>query len=123
MDVIIAQGIEAGGHVAGEVSTMVLLPRIVEAVAPALVLAAGRYRRRKRTRCCTLPGCRRRRVGTRFLATPEANAHPIYKAERVAGTEDAEPRIGHVQGTRRQQGEPRTRLGLGRSASAAGVPH
>ena len=41
VDVIIAQGIEAGGHVAGEVSTMVLLPRIVEAVAPALVLAAG----------------------------------------------------------------------------------
>jgi len=41
VDVIIAQGTEAGGHVAGEVSTMVLLPRIVDAVAPALVLAAG----------------------------------------------------------------------------------
>ena len=41
VDVIIAQGIEAGEHVAGEVSTMVLLPRIVDAVAPALVLAAG----------------------------------------------------------------------------------
>ncbi len=38
---IIEQGIEAGGHVVGEVSTMVLLPRIVDAVAPALVLAAG----------------------------------------------------------------------------------
>jgi nitronate monooxygenase len=97
VDVIIAQGIEAGGHVAGEVSTMVLLPRIVEAVAPATCPGRRRYRRRKRTRCCTLPGCRRRRVGTRFLATPEANAHPIYKTELVAGTEDAEPRIGHVQ--------------------------
>ena len=40
-DVIIVQGSEAGGHVAGEVSTMVLLPRIVDAVAPTLVLAAG----------------------------------------------------------------------------------
>jgi nitronate monooxygenase len=39
--VIIAQGNEAGGHVPGEVSTMVLLPRIVDAVAPTLVLAAG----------------------------------------------------------------------------------
>jgi NAD(P)H-dependent flavin oxidoreductase YrpB (nitropropane dioxygenase family) len=36
VDVIIAQGIEAGGHVAGEVSTMVLLPRIVGGVVPAL---------------------------------------------------------------------------------------
>ena len=41
VDVIIAQGVEAGGHVAGLVSTMVLLPRIVDAVTPALVLAAG----------------------------------------------------------------------------------
>jgi nitronate monooxygenase len=41
VDVIIAQGVEAGGHVAGQVSTMVLVPRIVDAVAPALVLAAG----------------------------------------------------------------------------------
>lgn len=41
VDVIIAQGVEAGGHVAGQISTMVLLPLIVDAVAPALVLAAG----------------------------------------------------------------------------------
>ena len=41
VDVIITQGVEAGGHVAGQVSTMVLLPRIVDAVTPALVLAAG----------------------------------------------------------------------------------
>ena len=40
VDVIIAQGVEAGGHVAGTVSTMALVPRIVDAVAPTLVLAA-----------------------------------------------------------------------------------
>jgi NAD(P)H-dependent flavin oxidoreductase YrpB (nitropropane dioxygenase family) len=41
VDVIIAQGAEAGERVAGQVSTMVLLPRIVDAVTPAWVLAAG----------------------------------------------------------------------------------
>src|SRR5262249_24360231 len=34
VDVIIAQGAEAGGHVAGEVSTLALVPRVVDAVAP-----------------------------------------------------------------------------------------
>ena len=41
VDVIIAQGVEAGGHIAGTVSTVALVPRIVDAVASALVLAAG----------------------------------------------------------------------------------
>src|SRR5215467_15076254 len=41
VDVIIAQGSEAGGHVEGEVATMVLAPRIVDAVAPLPVAVAG----------------------------------------------------------------------------------
>src|SRR5215831_11536815 len=41
VDVIIAQGVEAGGHIAGEVSTLALVPRIVDAVAPRPVAAAG----------------------------------------------------------------------------------
>ena len=41
VDVIIAQGVEAGGHVAGEVSTLVLVPRVVDAVSPRPVAAAG----------------------------------------------------------------------------------
>ena len=41
VDVIIAQGVEAGGHVAGEVSTLALVPRIVDAVTPRPVAAAG----------------------------------------------------------------------------------
>ena len=40
VDIIVASGVEAGGHT-GEVSTMVLVPEIVAAVAPAPVLAAG----------------------------------------------------------------------------------
>jgi len=40
VDLIVAQGTEAGGHT-GEVATMVLVPEVVQAVAPAPVLAAG----------------------------------------------------------------------------------
>jgi NAD(P)H-dependent flavin oxidoreductase YrpB (nitropropane dioxygenase family) len=40
VDVIVAQGTEAGGH-CGEISTMVLVPEVVSAVAPTPVIAAG----------------------------------------------------------------------------------
>ncbi len=40
VDIIVAQGYEAGGHT-GEVATMVLVPDVVDAVAPVPVLAAG----------------------------------------------------------------------------------
>jgi NAD(P)H-dependent flavin oxidoreductase YrpB (nitropropane dioxygenase family) len=46
VDVIVAQGTEAGGHT-GEISTMVLVPEVVDAVGPDVpVLAAGRDRHR-----------------------------------------------------------------------------
>src|SRR5207253_1786529 len=41
VDIIVAQGVEAGGHVEGKVGTMVLVPRVVDAVAPTPVAAAG----------------------------------------------------------------------------------
>src|SRR5439155_689615 len=41
VDAVIAQGAEAGGHVAGGVATMVLVPRVVDAIAPVPVIAAG----------------------------------------------------------------------------------
>src|SRR4029077_14636601 len=41
VDVIIAQGVEAGGHVVGEATTMALVPPVVDAVAPTPVVAAG----------------------------------------------------------------------------------
>jgi enoyl-[acyl-carrier protein] reductase II len=88
VDVIIAQGVEAGGHLAGEVSSMVLLPRIVDAIAPALVLAAGGIADARGLAAALCLGADGVVMGTRFLATPEANAHPVYKAELVAATEE-----------------------------------
>jgi nitronate monooxygenase len=87
VDVIIAQGVEAGGHVAGQVSTMVLLPRIVDAVAPALVLAAGDIADARGLAAALCLGADGVVMGTRFLATPEANTHPVYKAALVAASE------------------------------------
>ena len=55
VDLVIAQGAEAGGHT-GEIGTMVLVPQVVDAVTPTPVLAAGGHRRRT-------PG--RRGAGTR----------------------------------------------------------
>ena len=88
VDVIIAQGTEAGGHVAGEVSTMVLLPRVVDAVAPTLVLAAGGIADARGLAAALCLGADGVVMGTRFIATLEANAHPVYKAQLVAGSEE-----------------------------------
>ena len=87
-DVIVAQGVEAGGHVAGHVSTMVLLPRVVDAVAPTLVLAAGGIADARGLAAALCMGADGVVMGTRFLATPEANAHPIYKARLVSASEE-----------------------------------
>ncbi len=88
VDVIIAQGGEAGGHVAGQVSTMVLAPRVVDAVAPTLVLAAGGIADARGLAAALCLGADGAVMGTRFLATPEANAHPLYQASVVAASEE-----------------------------------
>jgi nitronate monooxygenase len=88
VDVIIAQGVEAGGHVAGLISTMALLPRVADAVAPTLVLAAGGIADARGLAAALCLGADGVVMGTRFLATPEANAHPEYKARLVAASEE-----------------------------------
>jgi NAD(P)H-dependent flavin oxidoreductase YrpB (nitropropane dioxygenase family) len=87
VDVIIAQGVEAGGHVAGEVTTMALVPRIVDTVAPTPVVAAGGIADARGLVAALALGAEAVVLGTRFLATPEANAHPLYKHKIVTATE------------------------------------
>ena len=88
VDVIVAQGVEAGGHVAGTVGTMVLVPRVVDAVAPTPVAAAGGIADARGLVAALALGAQAAVLGTRFLATPEATAHPLYKEEVVAATEE-----------------------------------
>ncbi len=88
VDVIIAQGVEAGGHIAGEVSTLALVPRVVDAVAPRPVAAAGGIADARGVVAALALGAQAAVVGTRFLASTEARAHPDYKKKLLAANED-----------------------------------
>ncbi len=88
VDVVIAQGVEAGGHIAGNISTMALVPRVVDAVAPVPVVAAGGIADARGFVAALALGAEGVVLGTRFLATPEANAHPAYKQKVLESTEE-----------------------------------
>ena len=88
-DVVIAQGAEAGGHVAGQVSTMVLVPRVVDAVgAKVPVVAAGGIADARGVVAALALGASGAALGTRFLASAESRAHPAYKERVVAASEE-----------------------------------
>lgn len=70
VDVIIAQGGEAGGH-AGSIGTFALLPAVVDAVAPIPVVAAGGIADGRGLAAALLLGAQGVWLGTRFAATPE----------------------------------------------------
>ncbi len=76
-DGIIAEGTEAGGHV-GEVTTIVLVPQVVDAVSVPVVAAGGIADGRGLAAVLTL-GAEGAQMGTRFLASAEAPVHPDYK--------------------------------------------
>src|SRR6516225_8347754 len=87
VDVIIAQGVEAGGHVAGEVSTLALVPRVVDAVAPRPVAAAGGIADARGVVAVLALGAQAAVLGTRFLASAESRAHPHYKQKLLEAGE------------------------------------
>jgi enoyl-[acyl-carrier protein] reductase II len=75
VDAIIAQGSEAGGQgMALGVSTMVLVPQLVDAVDPIPVLAAGGVADGRGLAAALVLGAQGANVGTRFLASEEASA-------------------------------------------------
>jgi NAD(P)H-dependent flavin oxidoreductase YrpB (nitropropane dioxygenase family) len=83
-DIIVAQGWEAGGHVRGMVSTLALVPAVVDAVAPIPVVAAGGIADGRGLAGVLALGAEAAWIGTRFLAATEANAHPDYRARALA---------------------------------------
>jgi len=82
-DLVIAQGLEAGGHNFSTLPTFVLVPQIVEAVKPVPVLAAGGITTGKQVAAALCLGAAGVWVGTRLLASPEAFIHPHYKTMLV----------------------------------------
>jgi len=79
VDIIVAQGWEAGGHVRGTVATMPLIPAVVEAVAPVPVVAAGGIADGRGLAAALALGAAGAWIGTRFLASEEAAIHPRYR--------------------------------------------
>jgi enoyl-[acyl-carrier protein] reductase II len=89
VDVIIAQGGESGGY-CGEVSTMALVPQIVDAVSPIPVVAAGGIFDGRGAAAALMLGAVGVNLGTRFIASTEAPAPNEWKqAITEANSENA----------------------------------
>jgi NAD(P)H-dependent flavin oxidoreductase YrpB (nitropropane dioxygenase family) len=86
VDVIIAQGTEAGGH-CGEISTMVLVPEVVDAVAGrAPVLAAGGIGSGRQVAAALALGADGAWTGSIWLTTAESDAAPVVVENLLAAT-------------------------------------
>ncbi|WP_248964927.1 nitronate monooxygenase [Sphaerisporangium perillae] len=84
-DLIVAQGTEAGGHT-GEVSTMVLVPQVVDAVAPIPVLAAGGIASGRQMAAALALGAEGVWCGSVWLTTEEAETPMVVKRKMLAAT-------------------------------------
>jgi NAD(P)H-dependent flavin oxidoreductase YrpB (nitropropane dioxygenase family) len=85
VDLIVAQGGEAGGHT-GEISTMVLVPEVVDAVAPIPVLAAGGIATGRQMAAAMALGAAGVWCGSVWLTTEEAETLPAVKEKMLAAT-------------------------------------
>lgn len=79
VDIVVAQGWEAGGHILGQVTTMALVPNVVEAISPVPVVAAGGIADGRGVAAVLALGAAGAWIGTRFLASEEARIHPQYR--------------------------------------------
>jgi len=90
VDVVVAQGWEAGGHVWGQVATMALVPAVVDAVQPVPVIAAGGIGDGRGLAAVLALGAQAGWLGTRFLTATEAATHDLYRHRVLAAApEDA----------------------------------
>jgi nitronate monooxygenase len=87
VDAIVAQGWEAGGRVRGEVTTLALVPAVVDAVRPVPVLAAGGIADGRGLSAVLTLGADAAWVGTRFLLAHEADVHPEWRRRIQAASE------------------------------------
>ncbi|MBK5287909.1 MAG: nitronate monooxygenase [Acidimicrobiia bacterium] len=87
VDVVTAQGTEAGGHT-GLVSTFPLVPAVVDAVAPIPTIAAGGIADGRGIAAALMLGAEAVWIGTRFIATTESGVSDGYRAHVVAATAD-----------------------------------
>ncbi len=90
VDVVVAQGWEAGGHVCGQMATLPLVPAVVDAVHPTPVIAAGGIADGRGLAAVLALGAQAAWMGSRFLTAEEAFVHDEYRRQVVnAAGEDA----------------------------------
>jgi nitronate monooxygenase len=87
VDIVVAQGWEAGGHVAGSVATLPLVPAVVDAVGSVPVVAAGGIGDGRGLAAVLALGASAGWLGTRFVMAAETRAHPVYRDALLAATE------------------------------------
>jgi nitronate monooxygenase len=87
VDVVVAQGWEAGGHVWSTVATLPLVPAVVDAVAPVPVIAAGGIGDARGVAAVLALGAQAAWLGTRFLMAEEMPIHEDYRRRLIAATE------------------------------------
>ncbi len=85
VDIIIASGYEAGGHT-GEIGSMVLLPQVVDAVAPTPVLAAGGIGSGRQMAAAMVLGAQGVWTGSIWLTTRESDCVPALVDKMLAAT-------------------------------------
>ena len=85
VDIVVAQGTEAGGH-SGEIATMVLVPEVVEALAPAPVLAAGGIGRGNQVAAALALGAAGVWTGSLWLTTAEHELQEALRAKLFAAS-------------------------------------
>src|SRR5579862_905948 len=87
VDVIVAQGWEAGGHVWGTIATLPLVPTVVDAVAPVPVVAAGGIGDARGVAAVLALGAQAAWLGTRFLLAQEMPIHEDYRRALINAAE------------------------------------
>lgn len=82
-DFLIAQGIEAGGHVQSTTPLFAYLPQVVALAGQVPVIAAGGIASGHGIAAALAQGAQAVMLGTRYVATAESAAHPLYKQALV----------------------------------------
>jgi nitronate monooxygenase len=87
VDVVVAQGWEAGGHVPSQVATLPLVPAVVDAVEPLPVIAAGGIGDARGVAAVLALGAQAAWLGTRFLLAREMPTHEDYRRRLIGASE------------------------------------
>lgn len=95
-DAIVVEGMEAGGHI-GRLTTMALLPQVVDAVSIP-VIGAGGFGDGRAMAAGLMLGAAGIQVGTRFVVAKESNAHPNFKQQILKAKDISTTVTGEITG-------------------------